>query len=288
MSSDVLLAIVTPMHNEAHNVLGLVASLNDQTFRDFVWYVVDDGSSDGTASVLQEAPSAVEPTIITKTNDGGLIGGSAFSSWRRGIELARSSGLPFTHFMKLDADVRLQPDYLARVLQLHRRPGVGLASGVIATKGMVEQALHAPGPVKLYSAEAIEVVLTLPQAIGFDIMDEILLDRSGLQTIVDSSVHFELSRAIGASEGLVHGRIRNGRGCRWTGYSFPYFIIRCCRYFSRRPFVVGPFAMFWGYVTAGAGPYEKDLKKRHARMQRRKLRAALSNPVRFYREVYAR
>ncbi|WJL94752.1 glycosyltransferase family A protein [Microbacterium sp. ET2] len=283
-----LLAIVSPMHNEAHNITGLVASLNQQTFRNFHWFVVDDGSDDGTAEHLNQAASSIAPQIIRKKNDGGLIGGSAFSSWRRGVDRALESEAQFTHFMKLDADVRLEPEYLSRVLQLFSDTRVGLASGVITTRGMAEQAVHTPGPVKMYSREALDVVLTLPQAIGFDIMDEVLLESRGFETVVDKSVGFDLSRAIGASEGLVHGRVRNGRGCRWTGYSLPYFLVRCARYFLRRPFIVGPFAMLWGYLTAGPGPYSKDLRRRHARLQRTKLRRALAHPMRFYREVYAR
>lgn len=281
-------AIVSPMHNEADNVGELVASLNRQTFRDFRWFVVDDGSTDETVKRLREARCDNPPIVVDKENDGGLIGGSAFSSWRYGIEVALSADDSFSHFMKLDADVRLEPEYLDRVLRLYQDPRVGLASGIITSRGMVEQSLHAPGPVKLYSRQALEIVLTLPPAIGFDIMDEILLAKEGIATKVDKSIGFELARAIGASEGLVHGRVRNGRGCRWTGYSFPYFLARCLRYFMRRPILVGPFAMLWGYLTAGSGPYDKDLRRRHARLQRRKLRNALTNPIGFYRDVYSR
>lgn len=283
-----LIAIVSPMHNEADNISGLIEALNKQTFRDFVWFVVDDESTDGTSDLLLSASVRNRPRIITKRNDGGLIGGSAFSSWRRGVEVALAVDEPFTHFMKLDADVRMQPNYLEQVMRIFDDERVGLASGIITSRGMVEQAVHTPGPVKMYSREALDIVLTLPSAIGFDIMDEVLLDMRGFKIHVDKSIGFELARAIGASEGLIHGRVRNGRGCRWTGYSFPYFIARCFRYFARRPLVIGPFAMLWGYLTAGAGPYDTELRHRHARMQRTKLRSAFANPVKFYRRIYVR
>lgn len=282
------LAIISPMHNEARNISDLAKSLNQQSFRDFEWFVVDDGSDDDTANLLRTLPVLNPPKIIEKSNDGGLIGGSAFSSWLKGVEVALASSTGFTHFMKLDADVRLRPEYLERIVQLHQDDGVGLVGGIILTSGMVEQSLHVPGPVKMYSRKALDVVLQLPRAIGFDIMDEVLLDKHSLKTIVDKSTGFELSRAIGASEGLIHGRLRNGRGCRWTGYSFPYFLLRCLRYFLRRPLFIGPFAMFWGYITAGPGPYDRDLKQRHASMQRAKLREAAKAPVRFYKRVYER
>jgi glycosyltransferase involved in cell wall biosynthesis len=283
-----LIAIISPMHNEAGNVAGIGSALDQQTFRNFDWYVVDDGSEDGTDTALAQLKARNAPMILPKANDGGLIGGSAFSSWRAGVSKALESGRPYTHFMKLDADVRLEPDYLEKVLVLAEQPEVGLSGGVITSIGMVEQAFHIPGPVKLYSRRALDIVLTLPSAIGFDIMDEMILARNGLVTRVDKTAGFELARETGSSEGIVHGRVRHGRGCRWTGYSFPYFLIRCLRYFLRRPYVVGPFAMLWGYLTAGSGPYDADLKRRHAKMQRAKLRRALVNPWRFYREAYSR
>ena len=81
-----LIAIVSPMHNEASNIAALVDSLNSQTFRDFRWFIVDDQSTDGTSEAVRGSSPINVPRIVEKANDGGLIGGSAFSSWRRGIE----------------------------------------------------------------------------------------------------------------------------------------------------------------------------------------------------------
>ena len=85
----------------------------------------------------------------------------------------------------------------------------------------------------------------------------------------------------------MHGRYRNGRMCRWTGYSFPYFLLHCARYAARRPYVVGALAMLWGYARAGRGPYATVLRRGHARMQRAKLGQAIRNPVGFWRRAYA-
>jgi glycosyltransferase involved in cell wall biosynthesis len=276
--------IVTPMHNEADNVPGLIASLRAQHFRDFDWVVVDDGSTDETVARLAELDTENQVTVLSKTNDGGLIGGSAFSSWRFGVThtLPRK---PYSHVMKLDADVRLAPDYLERVVRL-ARDGVGIAGGITVSKGMTEQKFHVLGAVKLYTTEAYQLTESIPTAIGFDVLDEVAASVAGLETRVDTDAHFELARLTGASEGIIHGRYRNGRGCRWTGYWFPYFLLHCARYLVRRPYVIGSFAMLWGYLSAGRGPHAPELKKAHARMQRAKLARAIRNPARFWREAY--
>lgn len=278
------LLIVTPMHNEADNVAGLISSLQAQRFQDFDWVVVDDGSTDDTVGRLAEFGTEGLATVLSKTNDGGLIGGSAFSSWRFGVANTVSRK-PYTHVMKLDADVRLAPDYLERVMDI-ARGGVGIAGGITVSKGMTEQKFHVLGAVKLYTIEAYRAIESIPPAIGFDILDEVAIQSAGLETRVDTDAHFELARLTGASQGIIHGRYRNGRGCRWTGYWLPYFLLHCGRYLVRQPYVIGSFAMLWGYLRAGRGPYGTDLKKAHARMQRAKLARAIRNPLEFWREAY--
>ena len=281
------LLIVTPMHNEEANVQGLHASLAAQTFTDFHWLVVDDGSSDGTANAVRAIGRGPIPDLHVRENDGGLIAGSAYRAWRFGVDqgMRMESDEAFTHVMKLDADVRLPDDYLEKVLAA-MTDGVGIAGGVITGRGHREQVHHVPGPVKLYTMAAYRSLEALPSSVGFDVMDEVCAERNGFRTQVVVDARFSLARAIGASEGGVHGRYRNGRVCRWTGYDPAYFLLHALRYVGRRPFASGSAAMLFGYVTAGAGPYDRDLRQRHARIQRAKLRSALRSPVGWVKATY--
>ncbi|MBM9461444.1 glycosyltransferase family 2 protein [Nocardioides sp. zg-536] len=279
------LLVVTPMHDEEDNVAGLCAMLRAQTFQDFDWYVVDDGSTDETVPRLRAADVEGRARLVSKANDGGLIGGSAYTSWRYGVSAALAERDDYTHVMKLDADVRLAPDYLARIVP-QASGDVGIAGGIIVSAGMAEQKFHVPGPVKLFTRAAYHHAETLPAAIGNDVMDEVAVAEAGLRTLVDPAARFELAREIGASEGRVHGRYRNGRVCRWTGYDPLYFLLHVARYALRRPYLVGALAILWGYLRAGAGPYPATLKVAHARMQRAKLRHAVGRPVDFYRRAY--
>ncbi|KDF00413.1 hypothetical protein Y900_016040 [Mycolicibacterium aromaticivorans JS19b1 = JCM 16368] len=278
------LLIVTPMHNEIDNVAGLVETLRAQRFQDFDWVVVDDGSTDGTAERLSEVDTDNIATILAKDNSGGLLTGSEFKAWRHGVVTALPKK-PYTHVMKMDADVRLAPDYLERIVARAQGP-IGIAGGIVVTKGMAEQKFHVQGSVKLYTIEAYRATESMPEEHGFDAVDEMAASLAGLQTYVDTDAHFHLTRAVGASEGEINGRYRNGRTCRWTGYSFPYFVLHCIRYIFRRPYVVGFFAVVWGYVSAGPGPFAREIKREHARIQREKLGRALRNPMGFWRDAY--
>lgn len=284
------LLIVTPMHNEEENVAALAESIAAQTFREFEWWAVDDGSSDGTLTGLQSLADQGRLKFVTKRNDGGLIGGSAYTSWRFGVlsALASPRETPITHVMKLDADVRMASDYLQLVMESFQDSSVRLAGGVITSPGMREQKFHVPGPVKLYTIGAFRALDELPSAIGFDVMDEVVVQKNGGRVVVVPHANFGLARAIGASEGGLHGRYRNGRVCRWTGYYFPYFLLHTARYVIRRPYVFGSFWMLAGYMGAGESPYDRALRVAHRDIQRAKLRDAIRNPMDWFRRAYGR
>ena len=47
------LTVFTPAYNRAHTLGRTYASLCAQTCKDFVWLIVDDGSEDETAELVQ-------------------------------------------------------------------------------------------------------------------------------------------------------------------------------------------------------------------------------------------
>jgi dolichol-phosphate mannosyltransferase len=282
----VSLLIVTPVYNERENIFALADQLNRSSLRPDLWCVVDDGSTDGAVDELAERFAPGFPVrFLKKVNDGGLIGGSAFRSWFFGVDRLAGEGRTFDLYMKLDADVELPRDYLSNVVSGFANPSVGLVGGSLSSRRDREQNLHVPGPVKLYSAPALSALRDLPQAVGFDVMDEVAIKAAGLRVIVLPEP-FGIRRAIGASQGRLHGRRRNGQVCRWTGYSCPYFVLHVLRYLLRSPYLIGSLAMIWGYVTAGSGPYPSNLKKAHGCEQRTKLTQLRRQPVAWIRQVY--
>jgi len=66
------LAIVTPTYNRANLITNAYQSLEKQTNKDFVWYVVDDGSTDNTVQVMDEIikKSTFEIKYEKKSNGG--------------------------------------------------------------------------------------------------------------------------------------------------------------------------------------------------------------------------
>ena len=72
MLNSPLITIYTPTYNRKHLLPELFDSLCNQTNKDFIWLVVDDGSSDGTEDLInqwkQKAPFHIE--YVYKVNGG--------------------------------------------------------------------------------------------------------------------------------------------------------------------------------------------------------------------------
>lgn len=281
------LIVVTPIHNEKSNIGLLADQIERSSRKPDLWVIVDDGSTDGGAQIIRDRTHSTETIVLERSNKGGLIGGSAFTAWQYGVDYAVDNHPDFTHIMKLDADVNLADRYLEEALdQFKQDPECGLVGGVLVGSGDREQTIHVPGPVKMYSRAAFDALRSVPRAVGFDVMDELAIKAAGLRVCVRKDLQFTVRRAIGASQGLVHGRRRNGLVCRWTGYWTPYFGLHAARYIFRKPYVIGSIAMAYGYLSADDGPYAPDLKARHADEQKEKLRKAIRSPKRWLRETY--
>lgn len=96
--------VFTATYNRAHTLHRVYESLARQTFRDFEWLVVDDGSTDGTAELVQRwtAEAAFPIRYAYKPNGG------KHTAWNLGVRLA-SGRL----FLSLDSDDACVPEALA-------------------------------------------------------------------------------------------------------------------------------------------------------------------------------
>lgn len=114
--SRVVVSIVT--HNESHDAERLLASLEEQTFRDFSVVAFDNASEDGTrAALLSFAQRGRIALAVTPSRANlGYTGGH-----NAGIEAAVKSGAEWV--LVLNVDVVLASDFLERLLEDAERPG---------------------------------------------------------------------------------------------------------------------------------------------------------------------
>ena len=102
---EYVFTVFTPTYNRAHTIERVYSSLEAQTFRDFEWLVVDDGSTDHTQALVEEWQRRADFPIryIRQENRGKHI---AFNS---GVREARGE-----LFLPLDSDDACVPHALER------------------------------------------------------------------------------------------------------------------------------------------------------------------------------
>lgn len=96
-------SVFTPVFNRKHTIHRVWESLLSQTFTDFEWIVINDGSSDDIEPILEEykAKASFPVTIIHQTNQGKHI------AWNRAVEIARGE-----LFVPADSDDAFVPETL--------------------------------------------------------------------------------------------------------------------------------------------------------------------------------
>lgn len=104
-----LISVFTPTYNRADLIHRVFDSLNEQSFTDFEWIVVDDGSTDETAGVLEDFRARASYPIKTHQRENR---GKA-RSINDGLDLAEGE-----LFICFDSDDWCTPDALARIAEV--------------------------------------------------------------------------------------------------------------------------------------------------------------------------
>lgn len=117
-----VVSIVTPCYNTESFIADTIASVQNQTFEDWEHIVVDDGSTDASADIVQRAIDE-DPTGRLRLHRQSNQGVSAARN--RGLEVASTDS---KYILFLDADDCLKPQMLEKMVQhLDRHPAASLA-----------------------------------------------------------------------------------------------------------------------------------------------------------------
>ena len=112
-------SIVMSVYNGARFVEQTVHSVLAQTLQDFEFIIIDDGSRDGSAEILERLAAQDSRIRLVRQENRGLI-----ASLNRGIELTQAE-----YIARIDADDLMMPERLAvQAAFLDAYPEVGVVS----------------------------------------------------------------------------------------------------------------------------------------------------------------
>ena len=131
MTPTPTVSVVMPAFNAAAFLDEAVCSILDQTFRDFEFIIIDDGSTDATASILQKYAKADGRVRVYRQENQGVIG-----ALNRACRMAQGQFIA-----RMDADDISLPHRFARQLEFlekHQEIGiVGTWASTIDERGSV-------------------------------------------------------------------------------------------------------------------------------------------------------
>ncbi len=199
--------IIIPAHNEEVFLGEALESILAQTNPPKKVVVVNDNSTDRTASIIGEYASNnsnIEGVHI-QSSDEHLPGSKVIAAFNKGLPLIDDD---YDFIVKLDADVVLPHDYFKQIEAIFRSSKkIGIAGGFAYEKNDDGRwALNHPmdndhvrGAFKSYSKACFKSIGGLKTAMGWDTVDELLAQYHGFQIVTDATLRVKHQRPIGAA-----------------------------------------------------------------------------------------
>ncbi len=282
---DQRLLVISPIRNEADHIERVALAMARQTRKADTWIVVEDGSTDDTAAVLQRLGSQIpEMTVLSAipvladTVKDRLAAAAAPRAFNLGLKSV--DWRQFTHIAKLDGDTELPPRYFEELLaRFARQPELGLAGGIrierVDDRELLERVPvqhHVPGALKCYSRECFRAIGGMPERLGWDTIDEVYARMRGFQTRTFPELVAVHHRPWGSADGLMRGRARHGRCAYIVHYPFSWVALRAVKTAGSRPLGVSGLAYLGGYLAAATRSTPRVADPEFRRFFRRELR----------------
>lgn len=243
-----LLAITTA-RDEAKFIRNTIDSIIAQTIWPIEWIIVDDGSTDGTAEIVEEYSTRYEWIHLVRKPDRGhrIVGSGVIEAFNYGMAQARNPD--YLYLAKFDADITLPPKYIEIMLdKLESDPKLAAVAGkTFRPEGdkLVEEP-HidemVTGQFKFYKREAFEAIGGFDESPMWDAIDMYRCRMLGWKTC--SFHHPEAyiihHRQMGASDRNIYvGYWRQGRNRYYIGYHPIYLLVSSVFRMHEKPWILG-------------------------------------------------
>jgi biofilm PGA synthesis N-glycosyltransferase PgaC len=254
--------LVSPCRDEGLYLRHTLDSVAAQSVPPALWVVVDDGSTDDTAAILEEYTRKLPYLRVVRRTDRGRrqVGPGVIEAFYAGLETIRLED--FDYLCKLDMDLDLPPQYFELLIErMESDPRVGTTSGkpwfVHPQSGALVPEVcgdeMSVGMTKFYRVACFNEIGGFVRQVMWDGIDCHRARMLGwiAESVDLAPIRFIHLRPQGASQkGIWTGRLRAGFGQYFMGTSPIYYLAVAVHRLPSHPALIGSVAMLWGYFRS--------------------------------------
>jgi len=278
--------LITPARNEERFIEKTIESVVRQTCLPLKWVIVNDGSTDATASRIEPYLSKfdwIELVNLPVRQERNFA--AKVYAFNAGQEAVKS--LQYEVIGNLDSDVALDADHFEFLLNRFREdPRLGVAGTVFREEGYnsetnsLEGQLHVSGQCQLFRRQCFEEIggYFANKAGGIDWIAVTTARMMGWKTRSFKEKSFFHYRQLGTAErSVLAASFLYGQKDYFLGGHPLWELFRVSYRMTKRPYIVDGLALGLGYGLAALRrlkkPISKELMAFHRREQMRKLKA---------------
>ena len=255
--------LVTAAKNEGENLLKLVQAVAEQTIKPVLWVIADDGSTDNTPEIINEAMRKykwIQSIRLNSKNNVRDIG--IHLSWvmmevtKFATEYCKARRIDYEYIGNVDGDITIERAFFEKLMkEFEKDPKLGIAGSgtqyikgdeIIQPEGNEEEP---SGGDMLIRRECFEdckdVIYSAPS------WDSVLKAKARLRGW--KTRRFEYVKAIETRdpiitfEGYWKGYIQHGEGSYMINLNPIHVLIKTVRYLCKKPYYIG-IAYLLGYL----------------------------------------
>lgn len=260
--------MVTPAYNEECYIGCTLDSVAGQTIHPSQWILVDDGSTDGTATIIQGYADKYPWIKLVKysPHEAGRQAGAkivrAFLCGYRALDVP-----DYEFIVKLDADLTLPPNYFEEVGgAFDSDPGVGLCGGymtaLIDSKWKKERnaSYHLRGPVQAFRKQCFDQIGGIPAVSNSDFIAEMKAMSLGWEVkILPLEVRHHRRTSTLINRGL-RSSYKEGGVLYRDGYDLLLTLLRSFIFgLNTRPYILSAILLVSGFLASSLTRPEKDV-----------------------------
>jgi len=248
--------LVTPVKNEAKNLTNVIQSVINQSLKPAIWVIVDDNSCDDTPKIISYFENNVSWIKVFKLNEVDMGFNSKFGfvvkeGIRHAKELIEISNIDIQFIGVLDADILLNNDYFAVLLQyMKQNRKCGVVSGLLHEEH--KEDFEGPNPrggARLYRKECLDSIEDYPVVPRHETIFDIKAINRGWKTVKIKDTSGFHARPVLTRKGLLHGYIKRGEADNYLHYHPVNAILSGISLCFCFPYYIG-LAYLYGYLVS--------------------------------------